>query len=266
MIWFPTPEQVKLAGEVYGAIQNREKIESYVKDLYDTIRNGRPTFLIFGPGGNGKSTLRNFLNTLSQEDLPLRYRQSLITEWGKIKGRRFSNTATFPGQIIERDNQIKKYRRWMQGLKRPFITICFSYGYRSIDRHQQGTEIIPQGIAAREEEMTYVYNLLERLRIACSYENYTIFTIILKQDLWWDEKTDVESFYNERYRPIIEAFAGRVGTDNCTHYMFPLSLVRSNLLNAVGQPIKFGSSNFDDIVKDQYKLYFLSTLQDLLRV
>jgi ABC-type polysaccharide/polyol phosphate transport system ATPase subunit len=65
---FPTPEQVafavKEAGQAYKAYTQHKAL---ILELFDFAwhRGQMPTFIVFGPGGNGKSTLQKFLAQVS---------------------------------------------------------------------------------------------------------------------------------------------------------------------------------------------------------
>jgi hypothetical protein len=264
-MWFPTPDQIasgaKAAQEIYKALD-----KDLISQLVDRIWYGAPTFMVFGPGGSGKSTLKAFLETLSENELDPKYTMSKIWEPGKIKGRRFSDIKVFPGQQQDRDPQIEEHRSWFKGIRRPFIVLCFSYGYRAVDVRQASSRGAPQAnCAARKEELTYADEILDKIHNICSFPRYKIFTMILKQDLWWDEKDNVYAFYENQYEPIVKKFSERsVGTNNVQHYAFPMCLIRSNLYDANGKIIKMGSGSYDEGKRRESTIYFLNTLNNLL--
>jgi hypothetical protein len=272
-MWFPTPDQVafavKEAGDAYKAYT---KHKALILDLFDFAwhRGQMPTFIVFGPGGDGKSTLKKFLETLDQGSIQTQYGMSLTRETGQIKGRRFSNVAVFPGQPEYRDPQMLRYREWLQKLRknpRLFIALCFSYGYRAIDVNQPlSREAFQANPEARKEELEYAKEILGKIHSMCQFPRYTIFSMILKQDLWWDQKDEVQEFYETQYKPIIIAFSNQaVGKDNLQHYVFPMCLIRSNLKDRNGIIVQKGSGSYDDDSRRNYTMYFLNNLQSILR-
>ena len=264
-MWFPTPEQVAFAAqaarEIYGAVG-----KDLVTELIDAVRHGKPTFLLFGPGGDGKSTLAKFLETLSENKLDPNYSMSPVWERGKIKGRRLSSIAAFPGQSTYLDVQIRDHRNWLQGIRRPFVVLCFSYGYRAVDPRQSSSRRAPQAnTSARQEELKYADIILNNIHTLCNFPRYTILSMILKQDLWWDEKDDVALFYEVEYEKVLDRFSNRVGRDNFTNFVFPLCLIRSNLHDVNGVVIKQGSGAYDEVKRREHMVYFLNTLGNILR-
>jgi hypothetical protein len=265
-MWFPTPEQIaagaKAAQGIYNALS-----EGLVSELIDRVRHGRPTFMVFGPGGTGKSTLKRFLETLSENDLNHEYVMSAIWEGGGINGRRFADVKVFPGQKDFRDGQIENHRQWFRGIRRPFIVLCCSYGYRAVDARYPFSRNAPQANdAARQEELTYVDEILSRIRILCGFPKYKILLMILKQDLWWEEEKDVREFYETKYVPIITKFAEQsVGMPNVTYDIFPMCLIRSNLRDVNGNIIKNGSGLYDEEKRREHTVFFLHSLGNMLR-
>ena len=89
--------------------------------------------------------------------------------------------------------------------------------------------------------------------------------MILKQDLWREEKDAVHQFYETQYEPIIDDFSKRVGTNNVDHYVFPLCLIRSNLRDSNGNVIKSGSGTYDEMARREHTVYFLDNLRNIVR-
>jgi hypothetical protein len=265
-MWFPTPGQlgfgVKAAQEIYKALD-----KNLVSELYDAALHGPPTFLLFGPGGDGKSTLKTYLTTLSEDTLDPTYEMSQVWEHdGKLKGRRFSNVTAFPGQPAYRDEQIVAHRKWLQRLRRPFIVLCLCYGHRSIDPQQAASRDAPQmSEEARHEELIYAKDALAKINDVCGLPHYNIFSIILKQDLWWDARKEVDDFYTQEYAQVIDSFAeNAVGKNNVRHYMYPMCLIRSNLRDRYGNVIKEGCSTYDETIRREQTQYFLRQLRTIL--
>ena len=264
-MWFPTPTEIGFAyrtgRDIYKSLE-----KGLITDLYDVIRRGKPTFLIFGPGGGGKTTLKTFLASLSDDDRDPRYKMSKIWERGEIKGRRFSNVSVFPGQPVYRDNQIEDHRKWLQSLRRPFFVICFSHGYRSVDPEELASRDAPQANdAARAEEIEYARVLFDRLHTLFGLKRYTILSMVLKQDLWWEDKEAVSQFYETKYEPIVQRFAQTtVGENNVSHFRFPLCLIRSILRDCDGAVLAVSSGRFEEELRRKYKVYFLSQLRSLI--
>jgi hypothetical protein len=265
-MWFPTPDQVafgvKEAGEVYKAHN------ALIWELFDVIRRGgQPTFVVFGPGGNGKSTLKIFLETLSENELQTKYEMDQIRETGKIKGRQFSNVTVFPGQPEYRDPQVTERRQWLQGIRRLFIVLCFSFGYRAVDVYQSASrDAFQANLQARQEELVYANDILRKIHTMCGFPQYRILSMILKQDLWWDEQVDVRDFYRNEYEPVIKTFwEDTVGKDHVHHHVFPMCLIRSNLKDRNGVIIKEGCGSYDEATRRMHTNYFLSNLRSILR-
>jgi hypothetical protein len=240
------------------------KARNLISEMWDVARRGKPTFLIFGIGGTGKSTMGQYLQTFRVDGLPLEYQTSIVTENSKIASHRFSQVIVYPGQKEFFDGEFTRSMGSISELRRPFIIICLAYGYRSIDPMQKAFINAPQGVEARNEEIEFAKSILAKLPLL-RLKKYTLITVINKQDLWWDEKNDVDTYYENQYIPLVDKFGNDVGINNLTHSVFPMCLARSNLLNSEGISIKTGASSFDDRLRSGYLTYFLTQLKNFLK-
>ncbi len=262
-MWLPTMSDLEKALTFADDLQN-PKTGGVIAEAFDVLRRGRPSFLVFGPGGMGKTALKCFLETFSSDESPIEYNMSCRREKGKLKGRRYSDVYVYPGQPDFRDPQIDLYKRSIAKARRPIITTVVSYGYRSVDPNSGNFRDAPQGPQARDEELDYTRKMLGTIRNIASYKRWTVFSVIAKADLWWDERTDVDAFYANQYQPIIDDFRGRVGTDKSEHYILPISLPRTPLLDVNGAIIQRSSQDYDDSLKRKHIGFFIKTLRDVL--
>jgi hypothetical protein len=261
---FPSPEDALAALQFLSKIDAR-KARNFLAESHDVWKHGRPTFLLFGPGGNGKSTLKLFLETFSLEGLPLDYDLSVLAEkGGSIRGRWWSEVKAFPGQKQYLEGELEKdvILKSIRDLRRPIIFLCMSYGYRSVDPQNNLSRNAPQGKEGREEEIEYAKSVLTKIP-NFGFKNFTIFTVIMKQDLWWDERNEVEEFYERsRYNDVIEEF-GR--NRRVTHILSPVSLMRVNLRDKHRNIIKCHSSQYDDDLRKGYLALFIKKILEQVR-
>jgi hypothetical protein len=263
-MWLPTLDQAADAAK-YLSPSQLAKFRDHARELYDSTLHGRPTFLIFGPGGTGKSTIVKYLHTFDLENLPTDYKVSPLLEDETIKGTLMSRVRALPGQPDLFENEFQKHLKEHAKMRRLICVLCFAYGYRSIDPKHATSQGLPQANdIARQEEIDYAKKLLEFLRFK-KLERYEIWTIINKHDLWWDEKENVDAFYASNFQPLINDFGQKVGKNNFEHHIFPLCLVRSNLKNRAGNVVKAQSTDYDDTVRFTYLRYFLTYIKGILR-
>jgi hypothetical protein len=75
---------------------------------------------------------------------------------------------------------------------------------------------------------------------------FWLLSLVTKQDLWWNERAEVESFYTERdYATEIGKIQARHGGRLFRHELVLASLVISNLETGKGETLKQNTAGYD---------------------
>lgn len=208
-----------------------------IKKISNLIKHGRSNILIFGHGGAGKTTLGY---KLSGSDLPsYKYVPSVTTEKLKIKGNLYGKYFIATGQQRSINlNWSELFRNMASGKFKGIINVV-SYGYHSYKseasfketeyyKSKGDKDFLEHYLAERRKsEISQLRTLAENIKNTKG--KFWMVTLVNKQDLWYDVKNDVESYYlNGDYAKIIKQISDRKG-DQFIHHYVSASLVDSNL-------------------------------------
>jgi hypothetical protein len=231
--------------------------------------------LIIGPGGVGKSTTGRFLLAGGFElpdDAPQGYTESLDLETYALADDPDVEVVVPPGQRHRRDATWGDLERKISaGGFRGIILTC-SYGYHSLGQFSYKDHRLYRGDLGafvtsflddcRKDELA----VLERLRphICAVGRKFWILTLVTKQDLWWHDRSNVETFYQEgRYGRAMAEIAGRIGSSNFRHESVFASLVISNFTTGNGELLAETTAGYDQNLQADSLRRFVRTLEGL---
>lgn len=118
----------------------------------------------------------------------------------------------------------------------------------------------------RQRELSVLSNLIPHLSVRNNRKTILI-TLVTKQDLWWQERLSVKSFYESGdYNNHIQALAGRIGTANLRHECLSVSLVMENFLSGNGELLVPVTEGYNERLKLANLRHFLSYIESLLNI
>jgi ABC-type cobalamin/Fe3+-siderophores transport system ATPase subunit len=248
-----------LMGALDAGISLYEKskdIPSKLNMLKNWLINGRKQIAILGAGGTGKTTLAHYLTDDAQYK-SLMYQETPIDEKIKIGQNVIGEYWVAPGQKDRRERYWGEiFREISQGNICGVIHVV-SYGYHSIDarlsieknRHfREGmTDAEFLSVLTTENRKTEVAILQEmKHRLKDSSNKIWMITLVLKQDLWWNERDNVKDFYMQgAYKAEIEEIQAHKGKERFEHIYISASILSNNFA-AGGRILQPTAQGYDE--------------------
>jgi len=255
------------------AWRNRDEIVKSLRGIWDWIRGtGKPAptpgILIFGPGGSGKTTLSKILSEPIDwlADPPGLYTESIGTERVKLADAPNVEIVIPPGQQARRDMTWPSLLTDLVAGKYRGVIVVASHGLASSSldsykTHKLYKGSLPQFLdAMREAERADELEVLKRLLPAFQLAKGKLWllTVVVKQDLWWPEKDDVERHYRDGpYRDRLIAEAAKLPAATFRHEMVFTSLTISNFRTAKNELLVPNAKGYDQLeqVRSLRKLF-----------
>jgi glycine/D-amino acid oxidase-like deaminating enzyme len=230
--------------------------------------------LIIGPGGVGKSTTARFLSGefTSPTEVPGKYDESLGLEVYPLDDDPRVELVVPPGQKHRRDATWNELERTISdGGYRGIILTC-SFGYHSMGQYSYKDHGLYKGrldefmVAflndCRKEELAVLNRLSPHF--CANDRKFWVLTLVTKQDLWWDNRSTVESHYREgKYADAMEQIAKRIGAANFRHEAVFASLVISNFVTGNGELLAETVAGYDQNLQAESLLRFIAVLDGL---
>ncbi|MBL8864929.1 MAG: hypothetical protein KF873_00415 [Gemmataceae bacterium] len=243
------------------AWKNRDDIVRSLRGIWEWIRGtDRPTpspgILIFGPGGSGKTTLSKILSEPIDwlADPPGLYTESIGTERVKLTDAPNVEIVIPPGQSFRRDTTWPSLQADLVTEKYRGVIVVASHGLASIPLdsyrdHKLYEGSLPRFLEAmsaeeRSEELEVLKRLLPSFQIAKG--KLWLLTVVVKQDLWWPEKDDVERHYRDGpYGQLVTAETAKLSPAMFRHELVFASLAISNFRTAKNELLVPNAKGYD---------------------
>jgi hypothetical protein len=212
--------------------------------------------LILGTGGAGKTTLAKLLSGKYDWLLenPGRYEESIGIEKYSLKGKPSLEVVVPPGQQHRRETTWSDLRRDIGAGRFRGIILLAAYGYDTlgqidIQHHRlyagDRREFLDAYLEDRRRDELSVLQALSP-HLLLSPGKLWMFTLIAKQDLWWDKRVQVEHYYRHgEYGQVLQRLTGQQDPQRFRHELAFASLVISNFNTAKGDCLKKNVAGYD---------------------
>ncbi len=261
------------------AWKNRDEIVRSLRGIWEWIRGTdkatpTPGILIFGPGGSGKTTLSKILSEPIDwlADPPGLYTESISTERVKLTDAPNVEIVVPPGQSFRRDATWPSLQADLVAGKYRGVIVVVSHGLASIPLdsykdHKLYEGSVPKFLEAmRQEERADELDVLKRLlpSFQLAKGKLWLLTVVVKQDLWWPEKDDVERHYRDGpYRDLLTAETARLSPSTFRHEMVFASLAISNFRTAKNELLVPNAKGYDQLEQARSLRKLFETLDAL---
>ncbi len=214
--------------------------------------------LIIGPGGVGKTTFAQLFS--GKYDSPLEvpgvYEESIDLERYTLEDDPSIELIVPPGQRHRRDATWTELEKSIGAGAFRGIIVVASYGYHSLGeisykdhRLYRGDDAVFLANFLREcrgDEVGVIRRLAPHIR-GIGRKSW-ILTLVTKQDLWWHECAEAESFYRAgEYGTIIDEVVGHLGQSRLRHEFAFTSLVISNFTTGRNEVLARTIAGYDQI-------------------
>lgn len=233
---------------------------------FHQLQYGKAMFGVVGVGGAGKSSFAKVISGQSAlHQLPVAYESDLTEERSEFKDTQFLQLLTIAGQDTLATRGHRSIGKELKKLKRLVLVNIVSFGHsappRTMTRSQferfsgmEGRKLEDQAADYFQKQRVQEEMHLAQLARALSAEadaaraTRAIFlTVILKQDLWWDERDDVYRHYTAsdgNYVKAVESVGNVFGGFEMAEVV-SLALHPLNLILADGAVLKQTCSGYD---------------------
>lgn len=244
-----------------GHFLDIQSILVQLKNLNDKIRNKNINIAIFGTGGVGKTVVGLLLSKLGEKDLKnsekylefleelANYNRSKKSEYKSFKSE--SNTCTLviaPGQEKQyKDEYWEPIYKDIKDNKVQGLINIVAWGYNSpysfkhipqLKKFESILENTTRSLTDKElkrylednrkEELKRIESLVDEI---CNVEKLWMITVIAKEDLWWNKKSEVINYYKKgEYNSFIEEIKKRMKRNKFHHEYVSVSLLINNLI------------------------------------
>jgi hypothetical protein len=246
------------------------------RDIFRVAIKGRMNIFIVGCAGTGKTSLKQFLITRDDTKVPAAHSSTTTRERDRgDKVEAFSHLYDYPGQTDDFMREFQADAGIFQAAGRTIVLMCTSYGYHSDWGQSAGIIAKPEALApstttmaaALEDSKVAELKFLDKF-----FESYVrgvtgrldMMTIVLKQDLWFDELNEVVAFYGGEYAQIIQSkYNHTLGTHRFRHDIFGCSLRRENFTSTINNNTeqKQSLAGYTTTMQDAYRKIFFSNLE-----
>ncbi len=241
------------------------------KRIYSRLTKGEVRIAIFGPGGTGKTTLGRILaREFDRLSPPFNYEGSLFTEVYKIEGPRVGVIYVAPGQE-RRENTWDEVLRQMVDGKIKIVINVLAWGYHSFEELAlEDFQYYYQGMSERDFLAAFLQDrrqreldIIQRLdpQIAIARGKIRMITLVTKQDLWWDQRRQVQDHYlSGEYNRYIQDLVQRRGQNHFIHEYLSASLVANNLITKQGEILALTTAGYDQNLQSANLTKLLDTI------
>lgn len=231
--------------------------------------------LVIGPGGVGKTTLGCLLSADNSNELTS-YEESVSTEEFRLNDDTAVQIIIPPGQAHRRTATWANLLEDVAAGKFRGIVVIFAYGHHALgdisyknhrlyDPEKGHDTFVSQYIEdCLKAEEKVLKTICEAVR-ACSAPIWVL-TLVTKEDLWWNERDDVDRHYSEgKYGKVIRECLGGKSERMFRHERVLTSLVIKNLTTGKGEVLKQTVAGYDSEQQEKSFENLLRVFEGLMR-
>jgi hypothetical protein len=273
-------EVVNVLSTGIGVVDISKKVFPTFERIFKRLKDGDLKIAIFGSGGTGKTTLGQIL---AGEDglggLPT-YRESIRTEQYKLDSNVVGSVVVVPGQERREDTWDDLLRSLTSGKVKLIIHVVAwghhsfgasdSLGYAQHRLYQPGMssdDFVEVYTNDRRQRELDVLRKLEPHVALANQKKTIMITLVSKQDLWWSQRSQVQSHYqNGEYEQIIQEVRKRIGSANFVHEYCSASLVMNNFVSGTKEPLVLTTGGYDQSLKSANFNAFLNIIENLFNI
>lgn len=250
--------------------------------VVNRIIKGELKIVIFGAGGTGKSTLKDFLlhDQKSSSKYASEYKESTAPERDRIdiKGDQPCWIIALPGQGRRVKAHWPEFLREISTGKIWLIINVVAYGYHSFGSiSYKDTEIYKQhsNISVtefvelwRKDRLIEELNLMKELvpHINCANGVARMITLVTKQDLWWKQRQDVANYYmNGDYDRFIENIKTQRGQQHFIHEYLSASLAANNFRSGTHEDLAYTTAGYEQIIQQAHLVELANTISKIVK-
>lgn len=235
--------------------------KSYLTDTMERLKDGSLGIFVFGPQGVGKTTLMNVLSGSSEiNDIPTEYQSSAKNERMSFGGHVYFKVFSAPGQTSLADIHWPDLFEKMNRYQRVLCIFCCSYGCHTnfeLGAEENGQSFLEEH---RGIESELFLNFCTQLKSVTG--KLALMLLVTKQDLWWDQRIDVENHYLQaKFAKGFRLLEENKKASGFISARSSVSLSIQNLYNAYRQLIKSTVGGYDQLIQKANFGSFLTQIE-----